>query len=148
MTYTPVYATYANQASSFQRPLIKRLHFYRITPKKGADQGVRAKVSLAASKLASPLLRPTNFGVVMLADERVDIMRWGFHRSFNPAITNARSDKLDAGMWAAAYRERRCIDRASAGSSRRTISATRMTITCGSPDCGNRVLRLARATRW
>jgi len=26
-------------------------------------------------------------------------MRWGFHRSFNPAINNARSDKQEGGMW-------------------------------------------------
>jgi putative SOS response-associated peptidase YedK len=84
-------------------------NFYRITPKKGADQGVRAKVAVVASKLVSSLVRPTDPGVVMLADERLENMRWGFHRSFNPAINNARSDKLDSGMWAAAYRERRCI---------------------------------------
>ncbi len=88
-------------------------NFYRITPKKGADKGVRAKVALAACKLGSPLVRPTAPGVVMLADERVEIMRWGFHRSFNPAINNARSDKLNSGMWAAAYHERRCIIPAS-----------------------------------
>jgi putative SOS response-associated peptidase YedK len=36
-------------------------------------------------------------------------MRWGFHRNFNPAVNNARSDKLAGGMWAAACRERRCV---------------------------------------
>ncbi len=36
-------------------------------------------------------------------------MRWGFHRSFNAAINNARSDKLASGMWADALRERRCV---------------------------------------
>jgi len=36
-------------------------------------------------------------------------MRWGFHRSFNPSVNNARSDKLAGGMWAEAFRERRCV---------------------------------------
>lgn len=36
-------------------------------------------------------------------------MRWGFHRSFNAAINNARADKLDGGMWKAAFHERRCV---------------------------------------
>ena len=39
----------------------------------------------------------------------VEIMRWGFHRPFNPLINNARSDKLEAGMWADTSRERRCV---------------------------------------
>ncbi|MCX6877705.1 MAG: SOS response-associated peptidase family protein [Verrucomicrobia bacterium] len=82
---------------------------YRITPKKGADKGVRAKVSAAAGKLASSLVRPTDPGIVVMADERVEIMRWGFFRSFNPSINNARSDKLAAGMWAEAFRQRRCV---------------------------------------
>ena len=82
---------------------------YRIAPKKDADKGVRARVSAAAATLASPLVRPSDPGVVVLADERVEIMRWGFHRTFNPAVNNARSDKLEAGMWATVYRESRCI---------------------------------------
>jgi len=82
---------------------------YRITPKKGADKGVRAKVSAAVGKLASSLVRPSDPGIVVLADERAEVMRWGFSRSFNPSINNARSDKLDAGMWAEAFRQRRCV---------------------------------------
>ena len=82
---------------------------YRITPGKGADKGVRAKVSVAAGKLASSLVRRSDPGIVVLADERVEIMRWGFFRSFNPSINNARFDKLEAGMWAKAFRERRCV---------------------------------------
>jgi putative SOS response-associated peptidase YedK len=39
----------------------------------------------------------------------MEVMRWGFHRPFNPSINNARSDKLEAGMWSDAYRERRCV---------------------------------------
>jgi len=82
---------------------------YRITPRQRADKGVRAKVSAAAGKLASCLVRPSDPGIVVLANEQVEIMRWGFHRSFNPAVNNARSDKLESGMWAAAYRGRRCV---------------------------------------
>ena len=82
---------------------------YRITPKRGADKGVRAKVAAAAATLASSLVRPSDPGVVVLADERAEIMRWGFHRVFNPSINNARSDKLESGMWAGAFRERRCV---------------------------------------
>lgn len=37
------------------------------------------------------------------------IMRWGFHRSWSPFITNARDDKLQSNTWAAAWRERRCL---------------------------------------
>lgn len=36
-------------------------------------------------------------------------MRWGFHREFNPAINNARADKLEGGMWREAFHERRCV---------------------------------------
>lgn len=40
--------------------------------------------------------------------------RWGFHRPFNPAINNARADKLTSGMWNKAWRERRrCVIPAS-----------------------------------
>lgn len=87
---------------------------YRITPKRGANKGVRGKVAAAAEKLASSLVRKSDTGVVVLADERVEVMRWGFHRSFNASINNARSDKLERGMWAAALRTRRCVIPASA----------------------------------
>lgn len=82
---------------------------YRLTPRRGADQGVRGKVAVAAEGLPSPLVRKSDPGIVVLADERVAVMRWGFYRSFNPSINNARSDKLETGMWADAWRERRCV---------------------------------------
>ena len=82
---------------------------YRITPKHGLEKGFQGKVSAAASKLKNPLIRISDPGIVMLADERVETMRWGFQRSFNAAINNARSDKLESGMWAEAFRERRCV---------------------------------------
>ena len=82
---------------------------YRIAPKKGAERGLRAKVSEAAAKLGKPLVRKSDPGIVVLADERVEVMRWGFHRPFNPSINNARSDKLEAGMWVEAWKARRCV---------------------------------------
>jgi putative SOS response-associated peptidase YedK len=81
---------------------------YIVRPKRGA-QGRAQRVSEATARLASELVRKSDPGVVVLADGRVEPMRWGFHRDFNPAINNARSDKLEARMWADAYRERRCL---------------------------------------
>lgn len=37
------------------------------------------------------------------------VMRWGFVRDFSNAINNSRVDKLGSGMWAAAWRETRCV---------------------------------------
>ena len=45
----------------------------------------------------------------MRMDVRVKLMRWGFHRSFNPSINNAREDKLDGGIWRESFHERRCV---------------------------------------
>lgn len=43
------------------------------------------------------------------APPSASLMRWGFERDFNPAVNNARLDKLD-GPWAPAWREkRRCL---------------------------------------
>lgn len=84
-------------------------NIYQIDRKRGAIAGRSGRVALAAGKLASPLVRKSDPGLVVLAGERVEVMRWGFHRSFNAAINNARSDKMDSGMWAEAMRERRCV---------------------------------------
>lgn len=84
-------------------------NIYQISTKKGTSKRVRVQITEAIEKLPSILVRITDLGVVVLADEQVEIMRWGFHRSFNPAINNARSDKLDSSMWADAFRERRCV---------------------------------------
>jgi len=81
---------------------------YRITPKRGA-KGLAQQVNEAAAKLVSALVRKSDPGVVMRADGRVELMRWGFHRSFNPSINNARSDKLEGGMWKEAFHARRCV---------------------------------------
>jgi putative SOS response-associated peptidase YedK len=57
-------------------------------------------------------IRKTDPGLVLtLNDEgpQAQIMRWGFKRSFNRAINNARSDKLD-GMWSESWQQcRRCL---------------------------------------
>lgn len=82
---------------------------YRITPRRAEGKGIRSMVSDAAGRLGSGLVRKSDPGIVVLADERVEVMRWGFHRSFNPSINNARCDKLADGMWAEAFRQRRCV---------------------------------------
>ena len=82
---------------------------YRITPKGRAEQGVSAEVAAAAARLPSPLVRKSDKGVVVLKDGQVQVMRWGFARSFNSSVNNTRSDKLAGGMWAEAFRDRRCV---------------------------------------
>lgn len=81
---------------------------YRITPKHDA-KGTDKQVSEAAATLASGLVRKSDSGVVLRSDGRMEVMRWGFHRSVNPSINNARSDQLEGAMWKAALRERRCV---------------------------------------
>ena len=49
-------------------------NFYRIEPKRGADQRVRVRIAEAAGKLASPLVRKSVPGVVIPADGRVEIL--------------------------------------------------------------------------
>jgi putative SOS response-associated peptidase YedK len=82
---------------------------YRIKPKRGAAKDLHEKISAAAESLASSLVRKSDPGVVVTAGLMVEVMRWGFHRDFTASINNARSDKLAGGMWATAYRERRCV---------------------------------------
>jgi putative SOS response-associated peptidase YedK len=57
-------------------------------------------------------IRKTDPGLVLIdrgGKPQSRIMRWGFQREFNPAINNARSDKLD-GMWKTAWENRqRCL---------------------------------------
>ncbi len=81
---------------------------YIVRPKRGA-QCLAQRVSEATAKLASALVRKSDPGVVVRGDGRVELMRWGFFREFNPAINNARSDKLEGGMWKEAFHERRVI---------------------------------------
>lgn len=84
-------------------------NIYQISAKKGLSQGVRGKVSAAVAKLPNRLVHKSDQGIVVLSGDRVEVMRWGFHRSFNPAINNARADKLEAGMWTEAFHKRRCV---------------------------------------
>lgn len=81
---------------------------YVIRPKRGA-QGLAQRVGEATAKLVSALVRKSDPGVVVRADGRVELMRWGFFREFNPVINNARADKLEGGMWKEAFHERRCV---------------------------------------
>jgi len=52
----------------------------------GLIKGVRSNVSQVAGTIASALVRKSVPGIVVLADERVEVMRWIFHWSFNPDI--------------------------------------------------------------
>ena len=81
---------------------------YVVKPKHGA-KGLAQRVSGAAERLPSGLVRKSDPAPVARSDGRVGLMRWGFHREFNPAINNARSDKLDGGMWREAFQQRRCV---------------------------------------
>lgn len=82
---------------------------YRIQPKRGELAALARKVSEAAGRQQESLVRKTDPAWVLRADERLTQMRWGFHRSFNPAINNTRSDHLDSAMWSDSYQTRRCI---------------------------------------
>jgi len=81
---------------------------YVVRPKRDA-KGQQQRINEAAALLKSYLVRKSDLGVVMHADGQVDLMRWGFHREFNPAINNAREDKLEGGMWHEAFHQRRCV---------------------------------------
>lgn len=67
---------------------------YRIKLKRGADTNIDDRIADAAVRLKSDLVRESDPGIVMRAEGRMEIMRWGFHRGFNPAINNARSTRV------------------------------------------------------
>ena len=61
-------------------------------------------------------IRKTDRGAVITGSTnrkeqpQAQIMRWGFSRPFNPAINNARIEKLSQGMWKPSWVEgRRCV---------------------------------------
>jgi putative SOS response-associated peptidase YedK len=89
--------------------IVAMCNSYRIKPRRGAAKDLHEQVSAAAANLGSSLVRKSDPGVVVTTGREVVIMRWGFHRSFNAAVNNARSDKLAGGMWAEAFRARRCV---------------------------------------
>lgn len=84
-------------------------NFYRVKPKRGTQIGVREKVSAMAEAAGGRLVRKSDAGLVVLPDRGVVAMRWGFRRDFGDAVNNARSEKLEGGMWSEAFRERRCV---------------------------------------
>ena len=54
-------------------------------------------------------IRKTDPGLVLTKEgghPTAEVMRWGFHRSYNPAVNNARSEKLDH-TWSGPWQERR-----------------------------------------
>jgi len=55
---------------------------YIIRPKRGA-LGLAQRVSEAAEKLSTAMVRKSDPGGVVRADGHVEIMLWGFHRPFN-----------------------------------------------------------------
>lgn len=85
-------------------------NLYDVGPGPEKAEGWIAEAIAALGRLAKTrALRRTDPGLVVTADLTPRVMRWGFERPFNPAINNARSDKLLSGMWSEAFRERRCL---------------------------------------
>ena len=60
---------------------------YVIRPKRGAN-GMAQRVSEATIRLKSELVRKSDPGVVVLADGRVDLMRWGFPGKLDGDLLN------------------------------------------------------------
>ncbi len=81
---------------------------YRVGKKKGASKSA-PKADWSDEDLGEDrLMRPTEEGVVAMADGSLLSMRWGFEREWSRAIVNARQDKLD-GIWKEAFENRRCL---------------------------------------
>jgi putative SOS response-associated peptidase YedK len=98
-----------SRCSSFRRwQIVTMCNTYVARPKRAA-QGLAQRVSEATARLASELVRKSDPGIVVQSNGRAELMRWGFQREFNPAINNARSDKLEGGMWRESFHERRCV---------------------------------------
>lgn len=56
---------------------------YRIQPKRVA-KGLAQRVSEAAARLSSALVRKSDPGIVVRADGQVEVMRWGFQPFTGP----------------------------------------------------------------
>lgn len=85
-------------------------NLYDIGPGPEKAEGWIAEAIRALGELSKTTgLRKTDPGLVVTAELQPRVMRWGFHRAFNPAINNARAEKLVDGMWSEAFRERRCL---------------------------------------
>ncbi len=73
----------------------------------------------AVGKLPNSYVAPGTPGVIVKLDQGTfepATYRWGFHRRLkirgeiiNRDINNARDDKLESGMWGAAWRSARCL---------------------------------------
>lgn len=67
----------------------------------------------ALQKIEKPFgIRKTDSGLVMRSfseSTTIETMRWGFERDYNPAVNNARSEKLN-GVWSAPWEaKQRCL---------------------------------------
>jgi len=62
-----------------------------------------------AARPNGPVVRISEQAPVMLIGDNLLSMRWGFRRSFNPSIHNARIERLDSAMWSESLRHRRCL---------------------------------------
>lgn len=82
---------------------------YHISPKAGDKRAYVMRVSDVTSGMTRKLVRKTDASPVIRADGQATMMRWGFHRSFQTAINNARSERLASSMWSEAFRHRRCV---------------------------------------
>jgi len=130
---------------------------YRIELKIKAIKGIAGRVSDAVGQLSSSLVRKSDPSIVALSEGRLEVMRWGFLRSFNPSINNARSDKLESGMWVSSYHERRCVIPMSVfyewgpgvgGRKQAHEFHDPGTTTCGWPGSGKSIRSSAPATLW
>tara|TARA_R110000850_G_scaffold66894_3_gene148451 strand:+ start:4506 stop:5150 length:645 start_codon:yes stop_codon:yes gene_type:complete len=89
-------------------------NLYDIGPKRHRDSNDwDSAVSAAIHRFKKTTgIRKTDTGPVLVMEQKephLKSMRWGFQRSFNPAINNARTEKLDSA-WSEAWKDkRRCL---------------------------------------
>jgi len=77
-----------------------------INPKRATPDAVK-KMDRISGEVG--LLRPTLSAPVLDIRGELEVMRWGFQRSFSNAVVNAREDKLEGGMWKEAMETKRCL---------------------------------------
>jgi len=85
-----------------------------ISPNTEPKAWERRVVSAIAELKNSLNIRKTDTGLVVRnrgGEYNPSPMRWGFSRAFNPAINNARGDKLMQGFWNATWeqKQQRCV---------------------------------------
>ena len=94
---------------------------YKVAPDASrSDSAILAEIVAAMAKLPSQLIRPTLRAPVLMADQSLRVMSWGFRRVVPGAkkpvartIVNSREDKLAGRTWKKAFAERRCLIPAS-----------------------------------